>query len=132
MRVLTITDDTDRTVTLGRYGFTQEERTVARTIERAPLTDHWFQVGDGRWNPAPLALETHITGTTVEESITNFTLLVQISRSAVLVRWGEFRRPVSGLLRMVKSPLVLGYRVLLEFAPTSDHWLDDEDGQVYL
>ena len=132
MRQLTITDTTDRTITLGRYGFTEEERTVARSIERAPLTDHWFPVGDGRWNPAPLALEAHVTGTTVEESITKLTELVQVSRDAVLVRWGEFRRPVSGLLRLVKSPLVLGYRVLLEFAPTGDHWLDDEDGEVYL
>jgi len=132
MRQLSITDSSGRSITLARYDFPEEKRTVSRSLQRAPLTDHWFSVGDGRWNPAALAIEAHISEATLEESISKFTELVRISRDATLVRWGEFRRPVNGLLRMVRSPLVIGYRVLLEFAPTGDVWLDDEGGEVYL
>lgn len=116
-----------------RAEYGEEKLETERTLKRPPFSDAWFETGDGRFNPGKLELSVRVLAGNLRASIAEMNHLMQVAEGAKRIRWGEYRREVFGLSGpLVKVPLVLGYKLTLNFAPKSRFWLDELDQEVYL
>lgn len=111
----------------------EERFEVERSLKRPPFSDTWFETGDGKFNPGRLELSVRISEGSLRASIVELNHLMKVAENAQLLRWGEYRREVFGLSGpLIKTPIVLGYKLTLNFAPKSRFWLDELDQEVYL
>ena len=117
-----------------KYGSFQEaEGGPARTVERAPLTDNWFAVGDGRFNPSTLTLDILLTASTRDNAVTQLNNLMSAAETATKIVWGNREREVLGLSSpLVRQTTVTGYRLTLTFLPATRYWLNTSTSQQEL
>ena len=111
----------------------EEKLEVERTLKRPPFSDAWFETGDGKFNPSRLELTVRVSAGNLRASVAEMNHLMNVAESAKRIRWGEYRREVFGLSGpLTRVPIVLGYKVTLNFAPKSRYWLDELDQEVLL
>lgn len=101
-----------------QHNGTSEE--FAREVRRAPYTDQWFSVGDGRSNPHVLELRITVVGSSQDAAITAVTSLRNAARTATTVDIGVYRYTVDGIAAFNKTPRAgTGYTVDVAFALTA-------------
>ena len=111
----------------------EETFEVASSTVRTPLTDNWFGVGDGRFNPSTLSIDLTLSGVDFTDAVSLFTFLVTIASKPTKLKYGQYEREVFSLKTLVKQPIANGYKVQLTFNPKTADWLDTVTNyRVYL
>lgn len=115
-----------------RYEFQPERHQVDQTAERAPFSESWFLVGDGKRRPSTLRFAVQIRASELRSAIDELQHLKGVLELIETVRWGEYSRAMLGLARVVPQQTLRGYRVDIEVWPSGPKWVDDHGTEVEL
>ena len=95
----------------------------SRELDRTPLTDNWFELGDGRFNPSTLTAEITLAATSKADAVAKLNALMAAAESVTKIVEGTRERLVFGLgSPFVKQRIPNGYRLTLTFLPKSRTW----------
>lgn len=113
--------------TTERYTRRAEPITYASEARRAPFSDQWFLIGDGKRETGPLEFDLHIRDTDLRKAEDELNEALEILEDIETIRWGPYKRAMLGLRAAVPIPVVGGYRLQVSAWPAGPEWADDLD-----